>query len=197
MNRSRQIQIGLLGLVAILLVVNLLGGFDGLLGGGNDSAKAEARESLTQNNTSVTAPANNAATTATNPANKTVEPKKPTGPTTSVEFDETEFDFGVVEDGEKVSHVYKFTNTGNEPLVITNAKGSCGCTVPSWPKEPIAPGDKGEIKVEFNSKGKKGKQTKRVTIDANIPNGQTFLTIKGEVTPKPGSDNAKPGTASE
>lgn len=109
------------------------------------------------------------------------EPAAPSGPTTSVTFAETSFDFGDVQDGEKVSHVYEFTNTGNEPLVISNAKGSCGCTVPKWPKNPIPPGEKGEIQVEFNSKGKTGKQTKRVTITANTDPTQTFLTITGNV----------------
>ena len=71
--------------------------------------------------------------------------------------------------------------TGDQPLMITNAKGSCGCTVPEWPKEPIMPGETGVIKVEFNSKGKKGVQSKRVTITANTEPVQTFLTIKGEI----------------
>jgi len=65
-------------------------------------------------------------------------------------FKETEFDFGTVDQGEKVTHVYKFANTGNEPLIISNAKGSCGCTVPSWPKEPIPVGGSGEIQVQFD-----------------------------------------------
>ena len=108
-------------------------------------------------------------------------PVTPAGPTTTIKFEETEFDFGTVEQGEKVNHVYKFSNTGNEPLIISNAKGSCGCTVPSWPKEPIPVGGSGEIQVQFDSKGKKNKQSKKVTITANTDPGQTFLTIKGEV----------------
>ena len=102
---------------------------------------------------------------------------------TTFEFEESTFDFGVIDAGEKVSHVYKFTNTGDNPLLIKNAKGSCGCTVPKWPKEPIMPGETGEILVEYNSKGKKGKETKRVTLTANTTPAQTFLTITGEVTP--------------
>jgi hypothetical protein len=116
----------------------------------------------------------------------------PTGPLTTLTFAETTFDFGDVEDGEVVSHVYKFTNTGKEPLVIKDAKGSCGCTVPKWPKTPIPPGETGEIQVEFNSKGKTGKQTKRVTITANTDPAQTFLTISGNVIGKPGSETAQP-----
>ena len=112
---------------------------------------------------------------------KTAAPAAPVGPTTTVEFAEKEFDFGVIEQGEKISHVYKFTNTGTEPLIIKNAKGSCGCTVPQWPKAPLAPGETAEMLVEFNSKGKMGKQNKRVTITANTNPPQTFINIKGEI----------------
>ena len=107
-----------------------------------------------------------------------------TGPLTTIEFDNIEHDFGTITQGDVVNHVFKFTNTGDEPLVIKNAKGSCGCTVPQWPKEPIAPGEGGEIKVEFKSAGKSGVQSKKVTIDANVPGGKTFLTVKSNVEKK-------------
>jgi len=133
----------------------------------------------------VAAAANTVSNTASDVAaaasNATPAPVVPAGPTTSMSFTETEFDFGTVDQGEKVNHTYKFTNTGNEPLIISNAKGSCGCTVPSWPKEPIPVGGTGEIQVQFDSKGKKNKQSKKVTITANTDPAQTFLTIKGEV----------------
>lgn len=110
---------------------------------------------------------------------------KPTGPITKIEFTETTYDFGTVKDGEKVTHNYKFKNTGKEPLIISEAKGSCGCTVPQWPREPIAPGKTGEIKVEFDSKGKGSAeglaQAKKVTLTANTDPAQTFLNIKGIV----------------
>jgi len=156
---------------------------------GSDSTDATeaARQSLTSTTNSITADANNAA--AANPAANPATPAAPTGPTTSMVFEETEFDFGTIDEGEKVSHVYKFKNTGEEPLIISNAKGSCGCTVPKWPKDPIGPGENGEILVEFNSKNKKNKQSKRVTITANTNPTQSFLTIKGDVTPDP---NAAP-----
>ena len=105
----------------------------------------------------------------------------PPGLTTTIKFDQTEFEYGAVEQGEKIRHVFTFSNTGNEPLIITKAKGSCGCTVPNWPKAPILPGESGEIAVVFDTKGKKGKQAKRVTITANTEPAMTFLTIKGEV----------------
>ncbi len=116
----------------------------------------------------------------------------PTGPTTEMVFTETEFDFGTVKDGEKVSHTYKFKNAGKEPLVISNAQGSCGCTVPKWPRDPIAPGKSGEIVVEFDSKGKAGDRNQKVTITANTNPPQTFLTLKGKVL---GDPNAPAETA--
>jgi len=99
-------------------------------------------------------------------------------------FEETSYDFGTVNEGDMVNHVFKFTNTGEAPLVIKNATASCGCTVPSWPKEPIAPGENGEIEVNFNSKGKTNRQNKTISITANTESSITRLTIKGMVTPK-------------
>lgn len=122
------------------------------------------------------------------------EPAVPVGPITSIEFEETEYDFGTVMEGEKVVNVYKFKNTGSEPLIISNAKATCGCTVPSWPREPIAPGESGEIKVQFDSKNK-GKvggqvQSKRVTITANTDPVNTYVTIKGKVDKEEGAEPA-------
>ncbi|MFK8009367.1 MAG: DUF1573 domain-containing protein [Saprospiraceae bacterium] len=176
MENSKQIQIGLLALVAILLGLNLTGALDGLFGGSSDEAavRADAAEKISRTATAPAPTANPGA--ATTPAVEV-----PTGPTTTIEFEEKEFDFGTIDEGEKVSHTYKFTNTGSEPLIIKDAKGSCGCTVPSWPKDPVLPGATGEMLVEFNSKGKAGSQNKRVTITANTNPGQTFINIKGEV----------------
>jgi len=185
MEKSKQIQIGLLALVAILLALNLGGVFNGF--GGGDSSEASVREQARNNiavNSGANAPA--AANVNTpNPAAPAVE--VPTGPTTTVEFTESVFDFGTIDEGEKVSHVYKFKNTGTEPLIIKDAKGSCGCTVPQWPKEPIGVGETGEMLVEFNSKGKSGSQNKRVTITANTNPAQSFINIKGEVLKKEGA----------
>jgi Protein of unknown function (DUF1573) len=113
------------------------------------------------------------------------ESQVPTGPTTTVVYEHTDFDFGTVKEGEKVKHTFKFKNTGSEPLIISNAKGSCGCTVPKWPSEPVAPGATSQIDVEFDSKGKPGKQTKRVTVNANTVPAQMFLNITGNVEKDP------------
>lgn len=102
-------------------------------------------------------------------------------PQTTVKFTETEHDFGKLQQGDKVTHVFSFKNTGTSPLLIANAKGSCGCTVPSYPKEPIAPGATGEINVVFNSKGKRGVQVKTVTLTMNTPDNPLKLTVKSNV----------------
>lgn len=101
-----------------------------------------------------------------------------------MEFEEVEWNFGEITQGESVEYAFKFTNTGSDPLIITSAKGSCGCTVPEWPREPVAPGENGVIDVKFNSKGKKGKQNKRVTLITNMVPSQKILTVKGQVNLK-------------
>jgi Protein of unknown function (DUF1573) len=151
--------------------------------GDADDARAKARESL------ATGTEGTQATGTTDPSAQptalSAESQTPSGPTTTIAFEHTDFDFGTVKDGEKVKHTYKFKNTGSEPLIISSAKGSCGCTVPKWPSEPIAPGGSGVIDVEFDSKGKPGKQTKRVTVTANTTPAQTLLNISGTVEKDP------------
>jgi Protein of unknown function (DUF1573) len=121
----------------------------------------------------------------------------PSGPVTDVKFAETEHDWGTIKEGDKMIHIFKFTNTGKEPLIISDAKASCGCTVPEWPTKPIAPGAKGEIKVEFDSSHKPGDQMKTVTVTANTTTPQTFLTIKGKVKPDPTKAVVPPATPAE
>ncbi|MEO1625029.1 MAG: DUF1573 domain-containing protein [Bacteroidota bacterium] len=100
-----------------------------------------------------------------------------------MEFKEEVHDFGTVREGEVVKHTFTFTNTGTVPLVINNAKSTCGCTVPKWPKEPIAPGESGKIKVRFNTKSKFNKQDKPVTITANTYPANTVVRLTGFVEP--------------
>jgi len=124
-----------------------------------------------------------AAATAANAATNAADASgvDPNLPKTTVKFNELTWDFGDVSQDEKVEHLFGFTNTGNEPLIISSAKGSCGCTVPEWPKEPIPPGGTGEMKVVFSSGKKKNKQTKTVTIQANTDPNPTRLTIKANI----------------
>lgn len=97
------------------------------------------------------------------------------------DFKEKQFDFGKVTEGEKVSHSYVFTNTGKSSLVISNAQASCGCTVPEWTREPVAPGKTGEIQVIFDSNGRAGKQHKTVTVYANTYPSVVQLELTGEI----------------
>lgn len=101
-----------------------------------------------------------------------------------IKFDKTEHDFGVINEGDVVETVFTFTNSGKSELIITSAKGSCGCTVPEWPKEPIMPGEDGQIKVKFNSDKKPNLQQKQITLVTNTDEGKEILKIKAQVTPK-------------
>jgi Protein of unknown function (DUF1573) len=101
-------------------------------------------------------------------------------------FDQTTYDFGSVKEGTEVEHTFTFTNTGKVNLLISNAKSTCGCTVPKWPDYPIAPGKSDKIKVVFKTEGKKDFQNKPVTIFANTYPNETKVYIKGNVTPAEG-----------
>lgn len=102
----------------------------------------------------------------------------------SFEFENDEHDFGNILEGEKVSYSFKFKNSGTAPLIITNARASCGCTVPNYPKEPVEPGEEGLIDVLFNSSGKSGTFNKSVTIQANTQPAVKVLKITGRITKK-------------
>lgn len=101
-------------------------------------------------------------------------------------FDKVMHDFGTIAEGERVQTVFSFTNTGKSDLIIVDARGSCGCTVPSYPKNtPIVPGGTGEITVSFDSNNKPNMQQKTVTISANTESGREMLRIKAMVSPDP------------
>lgn len=104
------------------------------------------------------------------------------GPT--MKFEYITHDFGKIQMGDKVTYKYNFTNAGKGPLIITDAVASCGCTIPTWPKAPIKPGDSGQIVVTFNSAGKKGLQDKQITITANTNPRQNVVHLVGEVLEK-------------
>ncbi|PQJ20753.1 DUF1573 domain-containing protein [Tenacibaculum sp. SG-28] len=99
-------------------------------------------------------------------------------------FDKEVFDFGKVPEGEIVKTTFTITNDGKSDLIISDATSTCGCTVPEWPKEAIAPGETKEIKVSFNTNGKPNKQSKAVTLTTNTEKGREILKITGMVTPK-------------
>ena len=98
-----------------------------------------------------------------------------------MEFTDTVHDFGTIHEREIVEYEFSFTNNGKTPLIINSAIGSCGCTVPSYPHDPLEPGKSGVMKVTFNSAGKSGHQEKSVTIHTNTLRGLHTLFIKAEI----------------
>lgn len=102
-----------------------------------------------------------------------------------VEFEKTDHDFGNVQqsDGNAV-YDFVFLNTGDAPLILTNVKASCGCTTPVWTKDPVAPGQKGTIKVSYDAGNRPGGFNKSITVSSNAEVATVVLTIRGNVIPK-------------
>jgi hypothetical protein len=99
----------------------------------------------------------------------------------TVDFPEETYNFGEVSEGPQVTHEFKFTNNGKEPLILSNVKASCGCTTPSWPKDPILPGKESSILVTYNTQGRPGNFTKSITITSNANTPSKVIYIKGTV----------------
>ncbi len=103
----------------------------------------------------------------------------------TISFERTEHNYGQINEADgRVSTIFEFTNSGNEPLVLSNVRASCGCTTPKWTRTPIEPGQKGQITVTYNPAGRPGRFQKSITITSNATNPTTKLYIKGEVIPK-------------
>lgn len=98
-------------------------------------------------------------------------------------------DFGKIEQGKPVTYVFSFKNTGTAPIVVTDATASCGCTKPSWSKEPVAPGQTGSVSATFNAAGM-GPFNKTVTVTSNAKTSTVYLTLKGEVVSKEAAEAA-------
>mgnify|MGYP001258589759 FL=1 len=104
---------------------------------------------------------------------------------TEIAFDNIFHDFGEIKEGDIVETIFEFTNTGTKDLFISHAVGSCGCTVPNYPKNiPIKPGESGEIEINFDSSNMPNLQSKLIKVFANIPSGSVFLRIQALVEPK-------------
>jgi len=110
---------------------------------------------------------------------KEVAAPNPNAP--KIVFKEETYDFKEVAEGPQVTHEFKFTNTGKEPLILSNVRASCGCTTPSWPKEPVLPGKDATILVTYNTQGRPGAFTKSITINSNADQPDKVIFIKGEV----------------
>ena len=177
----------ILGGMAVMALWMLFLTYKVFSGGASQSTLDAARSLQTAGAVAPMTPGAPGTQPAIKPTNAVTQPQQPAQPevdpatAAQISFEENSFDFGTLQEGEKVEHVFKFTNTSDNPLTISNARGSCGCTVPEWPREPIAPGEAGEIKVKFDSKGKKGVQNKNVTITANTIPANTMLTISSDV----------------
>jgi hypothetical protein len=140
-------------------------------------AELESRLAQIENNKA-------AATAPTTTPAAVVPEEKPTGPLPVAEFETMDHDFGTVNEGQKVSYTYKFKNNGQVPLIIQEAKPSCGCTVPEWTKEAIPAGGTGFVKAEFDTNGKSGVQNKTISVTANTWPKVTTLRFKAMVTAK-------------
>lgn len=102
-----------------------------------------------------------------------------------ITWEVTSYEFGDIYKGDKVQHTFKFTNTGSSPLIITNVEVTCGCTIPKgWPRDPIMPGSRGELQVQFDSSGKFGRQNKVVTVVSNSRYGNSQITFSANVLEK-------------
>lgn len=117
-------------------------------------------------------------------AQESKEPLELTPPGPYIKFTEMSHDFGDIEQGDKVQHVFEFTNSGDAPVVISNVLTTCGCTAPNWPRDPIAPGESSKIEVTFNSAGKIGHQNKVITIMSNATNNPERVKIVTNILPK-------------
>ena len=176
---KEQIKIALLAVIAATLIVNT---YTQMSGGASPSAAASNKIVASNNNPSASIadtkkdafdPLKN------DPASKASAIDN--APKTTMTFGSYDHDFGTIKQDSENKYVFSFTNTGKEPLIIENAKGSCGCTVPQYPKEPIPPGGTGEIEVVYKPGKQKDQQNKTVTVTANTEPTNTILKIKAMV----------------
>ena len=105
------------------------------------------------------------------------------GPQTTLALSESSFDFGKIKKGDVVEHVYEVTNTGKNPLIISNVQPTCGCTVPDFTKDPILPGQKGKITLKFNSANFDGVVHKSAEVYANVEKIPVELTFTADIQP--------------
>ncbi len=187
---NEKIKIGLLGVIAVALVVNAYFLMSDRGGNLSDPTGSKATFERTAGNsdkkvTATTTPEEARRRAVESTPN--IDPLKGSQveasgmPLTTIAFAESSHDFGTINQDTENKKIFKFTNAGSEPLIIENAKGSCGCTVPKYPKEPIAPGGTGEIEVVYKPGKQKNKQTKNITITANTSPASTILTITADV----------------
>lgn len=178
---KENLKIGLLAVIAVTMIVDVFMDSD------EDGTSSNSANKKVESNVAAQ-PANNDNIKQLDPTgNKGQDqnkPAKPQLPPTTISFEEEEHDFGEIKQNTQNEKIFSFKNTGDKPLLIQNAKGSCGCTVPEYPKEPIPPGQESEIKVVYSPGEQKNQQTKTVTITANTEPKTTILRIKANVIPE-------------
>lgn len=181
---KENLKIALLGIIAFTLVVDTFIMDDG------PSSRQPVENTPPQSNVAANPSPNNIVNPIQNPLENAQQPPAQVQPKlsetrtkTNIAFTETAHDFGSIKQDTKNTKIFKFTNTGNEPLIIEDATGSCGCTVPKFPKEPIQPGATGEIEVVYSPGKQQGAQTKTVTITANTNPITSSLNISANVEP--------------
>lgn len=115
--------------------------------------------------------------------------------TAQITFEESLFEFGDIVQGDRVEHIFKYTNNGSEPLILSSVKTTCGCTAPDWSREPLAPGKSTSLTVRFNSTGKMGMQNKTITVNSNATNNPERIRITANVLPKPQPETSESNTS--
>ncbi|MDC8105546.1 DUF1573 domain-containing protein [Chryseobacterium sp. PTM-20240506] len=153
----------------------------GLVSCKKENKEAQTAESVaTDSSAAATTPADSAVAPATTEA---ATPAQSNQPSTSLALSESNFDFGNIKKGDKVEHVYEVTNTGKNPLVISEVKPGCGCTAPDFTKEPILPGKKGKITLHFDSSSFDGNVQKYADVYANVEKSPIKLTFTANIQP--------------
>lgn len=179
---KENIKIGLLGIIALTLVIDTF-----IMGDGPSRKAAIENDVNLQSNIVANPNPGNVINPITNPTGFDQPAAAPapklseTRPKTKVQFAEVSHDFGTIQQDTKNTKIFKFTNKGTEPLIIEDAVGSCGCTVPKFPKEPIKPGETGEIEVVYSPGKQQGAQNKTVTITANTDPITSVINISANV----------------
>ena len=181
---KENIKIGLIGVIALTLIINTF-----FIDNGPRRMEAPDNNVIPQSNIVANPnPGNVINPLTSNPLNPLATPTPTPAPKlsetrakTKIVFADVAHDFGDIDQDTKNTKVFKFTNTGTEPLIIEDAAGSCGCTVPKFPKEPIKPGETGEIEVVYSPGKQQGAQTKTITITANTSPITSTINISANV----------------
>lgn len=174
---KENIKIGLLSIIALTLVIDTF-----FMDESSSYEAPEPTSNIVSNVTPISTP-----TPISDPTINLQQPQpqpsqSETRAKTSINFANMSHNFGEIKQDSKNTYLFKFTNTGSQPLIIENATGSCGCTVPTYPKEPIAPGKTGEIEVVYSPGKQEGEQAKTVSITANTDPIITTLNISAKVS---------------